>query len=148
MVFRMMAVLTELESDQISERTKLAMHYKKSKGEFQCYGFGGVNYCTHQQHSVKFRQCRSGRYWCHMPQCTIYAVEWVIPAISNKQSATVKWFDNKKGFGFLHGPDGGVFVHYRAILGEGYKTLSEGQQVEYLQVRSDKGWSAAEVVPV
>lgn len=65
----------------------------------------------------------------------------------SKTTAAVKWFDNAKGYGFLDGPDGDVFVHYRAILGEGYKTLTEGQQVEYLQVKSDKGWSAEEVVP-
>lgn len=66
----------------------------------------------------------------------------------SKTISTVKWFDNKKGYGFLDGPDGDVFVHFRAILGEGYKTLSEGQEVEYTQVQSDKGWSAVEVVPV
>ena len=70
--------------------------------------------------------------------------------MSNKITTTVKWFDNAKGYGFLHGPDGeDVFVHYQAIIGgEGYKTLSEGQQVEFLRVRSEKGWQAAEVVPL
>ena len=52
--------------------------------------------------------------------------------MSNKTTTTVKWFDNAKGFGFLNGPDGeDVFIHYRAIIGDGYKTLSEGQTVEY-----------------
>ena len=59
---------------------------------------------------------------------------------------TVKWFDNAKGYGFLINDDGeDVFVHYRSIQGEGYKTLAEGEQVEYLQTRSEKGWQAAEV---
>jgi CspA family cold shock protein len=69
--------------------------------------------------------------------------------MSIKTTTTVEWFDNAKGFGFLNGPDGDdVFVHYGAILGEGYNQLSEGQSVEYVQVRSGKGWQAAEVVPV
>ena len=66
----------------------------------------------------------------------------------NKLQAPVKWFDNAKGFGFIDGPNGDVFVHYRSILSEGYKTLAEGELVEFLQVRSDKGWQAAEVVKV
>jgi len=59
---------------------------------------------------------------------------------------TVKWFDNAKGFGFIINDDGeDVFVHYRSIEGEGFKSLSEGEPVEYLQTQSDKGWQAAEV---
>ena len=51
-----------------------------------------------------------------------------------KLLGTVKWFDNAKGFGFILNPDGeDVFVHYRSIQREGYKTLSEGEQVEFLQ---------------
>ena len=66
-----------------------------------------------------------------------------------KLLGTVKWFDNAKGFGFILNPDGeDVFVHYRSIQREGYKTLSEGEQVEFLQVKSDKGWLAHEVVQV
>jgi len=62
-----------------------------------------------------------------------------------KSIGTVKWFD--KGYGFIVNDAGeDVFVHYRSIEGEGYKTLAEGQQVEYLQTKSDKGWQAAEVV--
>lgn len=54
--------------------------------------------------------------------------------MSNNTTTTVRWFGNAKGFGFLNGPDDeDVFVHYRAILSDdGYKTLSEGQTVEYL----------------
>ena len=68
-----------------------------------------------------------------------------------RQTGTVRWFNNSKGYGFIQAEnhDEDVFVHYRAILsGDGYKTLSEGQQVEFTQVRSEKGWQAAEVVPV
>ena len=63
-----------------------------------------------------------------------------------KSVGTVKWFDNAKGFGFIVNDEGeDVFVHYRSIEGDGYKTLAEGQQVEYLQTKSQKGWQAEEV---
>jgi len=66
---------------------------------------------------------------------------------NSKQHGTVKWFDNAKGFGFIVNEQGeDVFVHYRAIMGEDeYRTLQEGQEVEFVQVKSDKGWQAAEV---
>ena len=62
----------------------------------------------------------------------------------------VKWFDNKKGYGFLENEDGDdVFVHYRSILTDAdYKVLHEGEQVEFMKVKSAKGWQAAEVRPV
>jgi CspA family cold shock protein len=70
--------------------------------------------------------------------------------MSNKQTGTVKWFDNAKGFGFLISENvtEDVFVHYRSILVDGYKTLREGQVVEFLLTRGEKGYQAAEVVPV
>lgn len=60
----------------------------------------------------------------------------------------VKWFNESKGYGFIE-PDGGgrdVFVHYSAIQGEGYKTLSEGQQVEFDVTQGEKGPQAANVM--
>ena len=67
--------------------------------------------------------------------------------MSTKESGTVKWFDNAKGFGFAVNQSGeDVFIHYRAIMGDRhYKTLAEGQRVEFVQVKSEKGWQAAEV---
>jgi CspA family cold shock protein len=59
----------------------------------------------------------------------------------------VKWFNESKGYGFIE-PDGGgrdVFVHYSAIQGEGYKTLSEGQPVEFEIIQGDKGPQASNV---
>ncbi|HTQ84679.1 MAG TPA: cold shock domain-containing protein [Candidatus Solibacter sp.] len=58
----------------------------------------------------------------------------------------VKWFNNAKGYGFI-GRDGGadVFVHYTAILAEGYKTLQEGDSVEFEIVQGQKGPQAANV---
>lgn len=60
----------------------------------------------------------------------------------------VKWFSNEKGYGFIT-PDGGkkdVFVHHTAISGEGYKTLEEGQKVEFEVVQGPKGEQAQGVV--
>jgi cold shock protein len=61
----------------------------------------------------------------------------------------VKWFNNSKGFGFI-GHDGGpdVFVHYSAIVGDGYKSLAEGDSVEFEITQGPKGPQAAEVKKV
>ena len=67
----------------------------------------------------------------------------------SKTTGTIKWFDNAKGFGFLINDAGeDVFVHYREITGEGYKTLIEGQKVEYIETTGNKGLLATEVTPV
>ncbi len=59
---------------------------------------------------------------------------------------TVKWFDNKKGFGFIEREDGDdVFVHFSAIEIEGYKTLNEGQKVQFEVVDGPKGEQASNV---
>lgn len=61
----------------------------------------------------------------------------------------VKWFNNEKGFGFIEYTDEeDIFVHYSAILSEGYKTLVEGQYVEFELVRTDKGLQAKNVVEI
>jgi cold shock protein len=61
---------------------------------------------------------------------------------------TVKWFNDKKGFGFIQQQEGGpdVFVHYSAIKGDGFKTLTEGQAVEFDVVQDEKGARAQNVV--
>ena len=59
---------------------------------------------------------------------------------------TVKWFSNEKGYGFIARADGeDVFVHYSAVQGDGYKTLNEGQEVEFDVVDGPKGEQAANV---
>ncbi len=60
---------------------------------------------------------------------------------------TVKWFSNEKGYGFIERGDGeqDVFVHFSAIAGEGYKSLTEGQRVSFEVVQGDKGLQAADV---
>ena len=61
----------------------------------------------------------------------------------------VKWFDNKKGYGFILAKDGReIFVHYTGIVSEGFKSLSEGQTVEYEISSGDKGVQAVNVVVV
>lgn len=63
-------------------------------------------------------------------------------------TGTVKWFDAKKGFGFIEQESGDdVFVHFRAIQGDGYKTLDEGQAVEFDLEEGDKGPQAVNVIP-
>ncbi len=64
-------------------------------------------------------------------------------------SGTVKWFNNAKGYGFIVPSDGGedVFVHFSTIEADGYKTLSEGQQVEFEITNGPKGRQATRVVP-
>ena len=59
---------------------------------------------------------------------------------------TVKWFSNEKGYGFIEREEGDdVFVHFSAINMEGYKSLTEGQRVEFEVVQGDKGLQAANV---
>ena len=62
-------------------------------------------------------------------------------------TGTVKWFDSKKGFGFIVGKDGGadIFVHYSSIEGDGFKSLRDGEEVEYELADSDKGPQARNV---
>ncbi|HET7332455.1 cold-shock protein [Dyella sp.] len=65
---------------------------------------------------------------------------------SARETGTVKWFNDAKGFGFIsraNGPD--VFVHFRAIQGNGFKSLKEGEKVEFKVVQGQKGLQADEV---
>jgi cold shock protein len=69
--------------------------------------------------------------------------------MSERVVGTVKWFNSGKGFGFIEregGPD--VFVHFSAIKGDGYKSLTEGQKVEFTIEQGPKGLQAADVKPL
>ena len=64
-------------------------------------------------------------------------------------SGKVKWFNNSKGYGFIQQEDGtDIFVHFSAIQGEGYKTLEEGQPVQFEITQGPKGLQAANVQKV
>ncbi|HOC02315.1 MAG TPA: cold shock domain-containing protein [Candidatus Ratteibacteria bacterium] len=66
-----------------------------------------------------------------------------------KEKGKVKWFNNAKGYGFVERENGeDVFVHYTAIMGDGYKTLEEGATVEFEVVQGKKGLQATNVVKV
>lgn len=69
--------------------------------------------------------------------------------MSEQTTGTVKWFNESKGFGFIEqesGPD--VFVHFSAINSSGFKTLTEGQKVEFSITQGQKGPQAANVTPL
>jgi len=64
-----------------------------------------------------------------------------------KETGTVKWFNEQKGYGFISLESGGgdVFVHHSAIVGEGFKTLNEGDRVEFTVTQGQKGPAAEDV---
>ncbi len=68
--------------------------------------------------------------------------------MSDRKSGTVKWFNNAKGFGFITRQEGedDVFVHFRSIQREGFRTLNEGQAVEFTLVEGPKGLQAEDVL--
>ena len=66
--------------------------------------------------------------------------------MADRETGTVKWFNNSKGFGFIERKDGeDVFVHFSAIQADGYRSLDEGQQVEFEIEQGPKGLQAANV---
>lgn len=68
------------------------------------------------------------------------------PTILENIDGTVKWFDPRKGFGFIVGPQGqDIFVHYTVIHGDGFRVLKDGSSVRYDANKTDKGWKATKV---
>ena len=69
--------------------------------------------------------------------------------MSNRVTGQVKWFNEKKGFGFIINADGAdVFVHYKDIQGVGFKTLNENDTVSFMLESGDKGLKALEVIRI
>jgi CspA family cold shock protein len=70
--------------------------------------------------------------------------------MSDISSGTVKWFNDAKGFGFITPSNGGedLFAHFKEIQGDGFKTLKEGQRVEYRAARGPKGMQATQIRPL
>ncbi len=67
--------------------------------------------------------------------------------MSERTKGIVKWFNNAKGFGFITPPSGeDVFVHYRAIRGDGYRSLNQGEEVEFSLMEGPKGLHAEDVM--
>lgn len=69
--------------------------------------------------------------------------------MSEREQGIVKWFNDSKGFGFIQRESGeDIFVHFRAIQGDGYRSLKDGQKVEFNVVDGQKGLQAEEVIKV
>jgi len=69
------------------------------------------------------------------------------PSAADRETGTVKWFNTSKGFGFISRDSGDdIFVHFRAIRGEGHRVLVEGQRVEFSVMQRDKGLQAEDVI--
>ncbi len=68
--------------------------------------------------------------------------------MSNREKGTVKWFNNVRGYGFITRQESSedIFVHYRNIRAEGYRSLTEGQNVDFVLQKGDKGLQADDVV--
>ena len=69
--------------------------------------------------------------------------------MSERQKGIVKWFNNSKGYGFIQTEKNeDIFVHFRSIQGDGYKSLTDGQAVEFIVTTGQKGLQAEEVIPL
>lgn len=69
--------------------------------------------------------------------------------MAEKQTGTVKWFNDDKGYGFIERESGkDLFVHFRSIVGEGRRTLTDGQKVEFTEAQGPKGPQAENVTPL
>lgn len=75
-------------------------------------------------------------------------MEQKVDVMSERANGTVKWFNNARGYGFITRGEGSddVFVHYRSIRGDGYRSLAEGQEVEFEMQTGDKGLQAEDVI--
>ena len=80
------------------------------------------------------------------PRWGITRIELEKVRMAERETGTVKWFNDAKGYGFIQRGNGAdVFVHYRAIRGDGHRSLAEGQQVEFSVIQGQKGLQAEDV---
>jgi CspA family cold shock protein len=96
--------------------------------------------------NLLIRGARLRRPGVGRPTCAIY-VMFNNPRDSNMATGTVKWFNERKGFGFIT-PDGGgedLFAHYSAIQTPGFKTLKEGQKVQFNSTQGPRGNQASNI---
>ena len=88
-----------------------------------------------------------GRARCNGLDLAVIQVRSV--EVAEREIGTVKWFNDSKGYGFISRESGSdVFVHYSAIQADGFRSLKEGQRVEFSVEQGDKGLQAVQVVPV
>ena len=92
---------------------------------------------------------KSGSFFVLTALLQFYQMKQGVRQVSEKETGTVKWFNDAKGYGFIsrEGSDD-VFVHHSAITMEGFKTLREEQQVEFSVEQGDKGLQAVDVRPL
>jgi cold shock protein len=85
--------------------------------------------------------------WLRLPDKIIQSTKENKKKMSEKEQGTVKWFNNAKGYGFIQRSSGDdVFVHHSAIQAEGFKSLAEGEAVEFTVTKGPKGLQAEQVV--
>lgn len=81
------------------------------------------------------------------PRPAVRQATAALPLADDRERGTVKWFNTSKGFGFISRDTGDdIFVHFRAIRGEGHRVLMEGQRVEFSVIQRDKGLQAEDVI--
>jgi cold shock protein len=86
---------------------------------------------------------------CRTPDLDSASKSITIRKYAIMEQGTVKWFNDAKGFGFISRQNGeDVFVHYSAINSNGFKSLQEGQAVQFNVVKGPKGWQASDVQPL
>lgn len=92
-----------------------------------------------------FGQCPPTMYYWRSRIERAFAI-YEVGDMSDRQMGTVKWFNDSKGFGFIERESGeDVFVHFRSIRGDGFRTLKQGARVEFSITQTDKGFQAEDV---